>query len=144
MTIRPIEGARFGDPRSLCVEVTGDERTTVLRMRGEIDLSTADLMAAALQFALQTPPPRLELDLSGVTFFGLSGLRVLVSMQRMTASETVELVLVAPPASALRVLDLVGATIFFTIENAPEQTDATPGAPPVRPTHQRSSINAAV
>jgi anti-sigma B factor antagonist len=49
----------------------------VLRVEGEIDLATAAQFAAALDQALAAAP-RLLVDMAGVTFIDVSGLRVLV------------------------------------------------------------------
>jgi len=50
----------------------------VLRIGGEIDLSTADIMAAALADALQRRPDHLLVDLAELVFCGVRGLALLV------------------------------------------------------------------
>lgn len=118
MTPSSQSGARFGDVQSLWVEVTGDEFTSRVRMHGEVDLSTADLMAAALQFALRPSTLRLILDLSEVAFFSVSGLRVLMRLGQAATEEAVDFVLAAPSLQVMRVLELADAAFNFRIEPA--------------------------
>jgi anti-anti-sigma factor len=49
----------------------------VLQVDGEIDISTADQLRAALEQALSTSP-NLVVDMGGVTFFDAAGLRVVL------------------------------------------------------------------
>ena len=124
MATSPVSGARFGDIRSLLVEVGGDEFTGRIRVRGEVDLSNADLMSAALQFALRRSALRIVLDMSEVTFLSVSGLRVLLHLGQAAAEEAIDLVVAAPSPEAMRVLTMVDAALGFRIEpeSAPGET----------------------
>lgn len=124
MATSPVSDARFGDIRSLLVEVGGDEFTSRIRVRGEVDLSNADLMSAALQFALRRSALRIVLDMSEVTFLTVSGLRVLLHLGQAAAEEAIDLVVAAPSPEAMRVLTMVDAALGFRIEpeSAPGET----------------------
>lgn len=124
MATSPVSGARFGDIRSLLVEVGGDEFTSRIRVRGEVDLSNADLMSAALQFALRRSALRIVLDMSEVTFLSVSGLRVLLHLGQAAAEEAIDLVVAAPSPEVMRVLTMVDAALGFRIEpeSAPGET----------------------
>jgi anti-anti-sigma factor len=119
----PATSARFGNAHSLTVDVSCDEFTSRVYARGEVDLSNADLMAAALQFALHRSTLRLTLDLSGVTFFGVSGLRVLLYLQQATAQDAIDFVLVGASAEVVKVLEVADATLHFRIDRSPSPDD---------------------
>jgi anti-sigma B factor antagonist len=51
----------------------------VLKVDGDIDLSTADQLRTALEEALSSDP-NLVIDMAGVTFFDASGLRVILQV----------------------------------------------------------------
>lgn len=124
MATSPVSGARFGDIRSLLVEVGGDEFTSRIQVRGEVDLSNADLMSAALQFALCRSALRIVLDMSEVTFLSFSGLRVLLHLGQVAAEEAIDLVVAAPSPEVMRVLTMADGTFGFRIEpeSAPTET----------------------
>ena len=89
----------------------GDPR--VLHIDGEIDLSTADQLRAALREALSSDP-NVVIDMGGVTFFDATGLRALlqVAESRNGAGPL-------PLINAFRVewvLDLVGLSGLPSIE----------------------------
>lgn len=120
--------ARFEDGASLSVEAAYDEFTSHVRVRGEVDLSNTDLVAAALQFALRSSTLRLTLDLSEVTFFSVSGLRVLLWLQGVTAKDAVEVVLIVSSPQIMRVLEVTDAVFDFRIQQqaAPDAESAEP------------------
>ncbi|SOD99441.1 STAS domain-containing protein [Blastococcus haudaquaticus] len=77
------------------------ERGTVagrpsLTVRGELDLSTAPVLAKAVDGELTPPPPALVLDLTPTAFMDSSGARELVRIARKAAAEGVELHVIAP------------------------------------------------
>jgi anti-anti-sigma factor len=49
----------------------------VVRVRGELDMATAERFDQALQLAAGAGPPAIDVDLAGCTFGDLSGLRPL-------------------------------------------------------------------
>ncbi|CCG04219.1 STAS domain-containing protein [Blastococcus saxobsidens] len=61
---------------------------------------------------------RVELDLRGVTFMSSSGLAVLVQVQKLGVPRGIETVLVDPPPSVARPLQLTGLWHRFTIAEA--------------------------
>ena len=77
-----------------------------VEVTGEIDMTTAADLAAALRQAVDTRPDRLEVDLSGVTFLGCAGLDALRTAQRSTPA----LVVTAAPRAARRLLAIAGLT----------------------------------
>ena len=85
----------------------------MLQVDGEIDLSTADQLRAALREALSSDP-NVVIDMSGITFFDATGLRALLQVAE-SRNEAGPL----PLINAFRVewvLDLVGLSGLPSIE----------------------------
>ena len=80
------------------------ERTTVfdvpvLTVVGELDLTTAPLLAKAAEAELVLSPDTVFVDLSPTTFMDSSGARALAQLARRTAREGVSLQVVCPRAN---------------------------------------------
>jgi anti-anti-sigma factor len=82
---------------------------TVLAVRGELDLATVPALREAVDDVLPASPPRLHLDLSGVSFIDSTGCRELLRTadRGATAGVPVELVVPAQNRQVRRVLDLL-------------------------------------
>jgi anti-anti-sigma factor len=82
LTAPTWHGAR-GDPTGRCtcdttsVSSPTGESIVVLRVAGEVDLATVDLLATALTAVLRRQPDHLVVDLARLTFCGACGLTVL-------------------------------------------------------------------
>ena len=76
-----------------------------LVVSGQVDVSTADQLVAAMFSALEIGP--LTLDLSGVTFMDSSGLRQLVLARQFAADRAVTFAIVA---TSKEVADLLRVT----------------------------------
>lgn len=85
--------------------------TVVLRVRGEIDLSTAAHFTAAL--AVVESAERVEIDMSGVTFMGSCGIERLVAAHETAAKSGCALVLTGVPRIVRRVLEIAGLDTLF-------------------------------
>jgi anti-anti-sigma factor len=77
-------------------------------LTGEIDMSTVGRLSAAVGDLLNPAPPRVILDLAGVTFCDSQGLGTLVVLSRKAALAQSVLVLVNVGDFLLRVLDITG------------------------------------
>lgn len=88
------------------IEAQGGRVTVVAT--GEIDLSTADDLLAAVCGVVDAGPEQVAVDLSGVTFFGSDGVRCLVAGRQYAAdvADGVELVIVRPSEPVRRVLEV--------------------------------------
>ena len=81
------------------------ERTTVsdlpvLSVVGELDLTTAPVLAEAADAELVRSPGTLFVDLSPTTFMDSSGARTLAQLARRTAGEGVSLQVVCPSSNS--------------------------------------------
>jgi len=84
----------------------------VLRISGELDIATTPrLLQIALEDGEHDPPPRLVLDLDGVTFLGSCGLRALLACDE---ARTLRLVGVSRAVVA-RPLQITGLDVAFEI-----------------------------
>jgi anti-anti-sigma factor len=85
---------------ALEIEATGEG----LRLRGEVDLSTAEALLDALRELIHAGGP-LIVDLSGITFMDSTGVKALISATHHLEPED-ELVLRSPTLPLQRLFDL--------------------------------------
>jgi anti-anti-sigma factor len=90
---------------SLIIDRRGPDIT--IAVAGELDALTADLLIDAARIALRWPARALLLNLSGVTFCGVAGVRALTDVDRMATDTGAQLVLREVRTSVRNVLDLV-------------------------------------
>ncbi len=91
--------------------VTGDP--SVLKLDGEVDVSTAPLLRSALEDALAADQ-RVVVDMAGVTFFDAAGLRVVLQVAAGLNGAAPLTLLHAERVE--RILELVGMTDLSCIE----------------------------
>ncbi len=102
-----LSDLRHDEEAALAIEVRPGAHDVVVKVSGEIDLSTV----AALRSVLESVEPtsgRLVLDLSDVSFLDSMGVGLLVEAARRCASELRELVLRAPSERVRQVLEITG------------------------------------
>jgi anti-anti-sigma factor len=103
------------DSPPFSVTVTRAPTEVVVAVTGEIDVSSVARLTAAVEDALSDPPPRVVLDLYGVTFCDSQGLGALVSLSRKARMVHSVLVLERVGGFLLRVLDITGLRQALTI-----------------------------
>ena len=103
------------------VELVGLGPTTEVRVRGEIDIATNPSFYAALASAAEAGATVLEMDLSGVTFMGSSGLAALLRAQRLLRERGARLVLVRPSRAVTDLLEMTKLLDRFGIGEAEGQ-----------------------
>jgi anti-sigma B factor antagonist len=92
----------------LSISVQRSPTEAVVSLSGEIDLSTAPLLSGTVGDLLTESPPRVVLDMAGVTFCDSQGLGTLVVLSRRAAMAQSYLVLTNVGEFLLRVLDITG------------------------------------
>jgi anti-anti-sigma factor len=92
----------------LTVSTRRDGVDAVLAVAGEIDLSTAPQLRAAVEAALADRPDRVILDFGGVTFCDSQGLSTLILLSRTSHATGSRLVLVHLGEFLVRLLDITG------------------------------------
>lgn len=114
----PEEPAGLTQPTPLTVSPWWPSRdVAVLVVEGELDLATADRLAAAFRRLVARRPRMVVIDLSGVAFLGSSGLAAITSA--LTAGVVLRIVAPGPLARifALTALDKV-LSLYGTVEEA--------------------------
>src|SRR5690349_7030861 len=81
---------------------------SVLRLQGELDASNRDRLHCAISGALESHPPLLVVDLSGLDFADCAGLSVLVWAHKRLAGCGHRLVLTGAQPVVARLLHLTG------------------------------------
>jgi anti-anti-sigma factor len=92
----------------LSISVQHSPSEVVIQLSGEIDLSTAPRLSSVIGDLLAIAPPRVVLDMAGVTFCDSQGLGTLVLLSRKASLAHSCLVLVNVGDFLLRVLDITG------------------------------------
>jgi len=108
--------------------------TTVVELRGEIDLCTAPPLPARLDLLTAAPFPDLMLDLRQVSFIDCSGLRALCRARNRVLARSGRLRLVTDSARLLDMLRTVDLREAFDVLSRPPEDAAAaprPGTVPV-------------
>jgi anti-sigma B factor antagonist len=95
-----------GDP--LVVDCSRDRGELVIRVSGELDLATVDVLRDALQRAEAADARRIVLDLSGLDFIDARGVHVVLEAEARSRSDGLRLALVRGPDHVQRVFVLAG------------------------------------
>ena len=85
--------------------------TTVLALRGELDVSSAATVRDEVTAALAESPDALVFDLAGLTFMDSSGIAIL-----LVAAKAVPVRLRRPSPAVARLIELTGLTRVLPIE----------------------------
>jgi anti-sigma B factor antagonist len=89
-----------------------------VRVRGEVDITTAPEVDAALR-DVEAPSRRVALDLSGLTFIDSVGVALLLAHTRRAAQIGFTLRVIPPGPAAARALDVAGVWHVLPIVDAP-------------------------
>jgi anti-anti-sigma factor len=92
----------------LTIEVERAPDEVVLHLAGEIDVLTVANLSAIVNETLGEPPPRIVLDMAGVTFCDSQGLGTLVVLSRKAQHARSVLSLTNVGEFLMRVLDITG------------------------------------
>lgn len=95
-------------PAGLEVRTGWDHPFRTVIVAGEVDVASANAIAAPLADAIDERPRGVVLDLVSVTFFGASGINTVLTATRRAAARGVPLVVACGPTIA-RVFDLTGS-----------------------------------
>ena len=101
-------------PDALSIDILTTDDRTVVRVVGEVDLATQDMIGAALA-AEGIEPRALTVDLAGVTFLDSAGLRMLVLLHRRCADNGGALVVRGAPPAVQTLFQITGLDSILTI-----------------------------
>jgi anti-anti-sigma factor len=105
------------DRPELAISVRRSPGEAVVQLTGEIDMLTSTRLSDAVNDLLNEAPPRIVLDLTGVTFCDSQGLGTLVVLSRKATTAQSVLVLTNVGDFLLRVLDITGLRSALMIRN---------------------------
>jgi anti-anti-sigma factor len=105
----------------LLVDVEEADATLRLRLEGEFDLATVGAVEKALGRLSRAPVPRrVVVDLRGVSFLDLAGLRTILRVDARARSEPFEVVVVRPLGTASRIFTLTRVGDQLSVVNEAE------------------------
>ena len=93
------------------IETHRDDGVVRLTVHGELDLSTSPELEEALAHA--SSAPRVDLDLSEMSFMDSSGLAVLIGARKRAESDGLQLAVVGANEHVRRLMDLTGTAQFI-------------------------------
>jgi anti-anti-sigma factor len=107
------------DTPALRITVESDGATTILRLAGELDLASADLLRERVRTLLGygTVLEKLVLDLAGLEFLDVTGLGALLETRRKLAATGIPLTLRRPRPMVVRMLTLLNLEEALLIED---------------------------
>ncbi|HEY3209307.1 MAG TPA: STAS domain-containing protein [Actinomycetota bacterium] len=99
----------------------------LLRIRGEVDISNAHQLSAAIEAAVPNGTPRIVVDLTHTAYLDSAGVKLLVQLSDRLRARRRELRLVVPRNAPIRaVLELTGLPRLVHLVDRLEEA---PGAP---------------
>ncbi|MFD7987729.1 STAS domain-containing protein [Kitasatospora indigofera] len=103
----------------LRITTTTDSGTArILHLAGEVDQDERQRLESALRRAVAHRPPRLVVDLAGLTFCDSTGLNALLKTRLAARAAGFPLVLAAPTPQTRRLLEITGTDEAFTIRDS--------------------------
>jgi anti-anti-sigma factor len=85
--------------------------TPILKVTGELDLSSVGSIYSAIEAVIATGPDRIVFDLSELRFMDSSGLRIFLAV----ADQIAEVELLDPSPIVRKVIELTGTSGAFTL-----------------------------
>lgn len=106
----------------LDLEATHRGATSVLSLRGEVDVYTAPRLRQAIVDLVDAGSPLVVVDMGKVDFLDSTGLGVLVEGLKRARARESDLAIVATQDKILKIFDITGLnkafTIFGTVDDA--------------------------
>jgi anti-sigma B factor antagonist len=97
----------------LAVTVEHDAQQTIVRLRGELDVSNLDELRGVLDRLLRAAPLTIVVDLSGLSFADCGGLSVLIATRNQLAGLGGNFRVTSPQPLVRRLLALTGMDTLF-------------------------------
>jgi len=103
------------------VEVRNEGQTTVIAVRGELDLASSPALQEELDRVAASDAKLLIIDLRNLDFMDSTGLSVLVRAHQRTEEQGRQLAMVKGPQQVQRLLSLTGVADRLTLVDSPEE-----------------------
>jgi anti-anti-sigma factor len=101
---------------------------SLIRLEGELDVSSSDHLRQAILDALDRAPKTLIADLSALDFADCAGLSVLVWAHNIQARQGRELIITGCQPIIRRVLSLTGLNTYLHVSDGPQPGSQLAGA----------------
>ena len=124
---------------SFAVDATPAADATRVEPRGELDLATVPRLRSAVDELLHRGCAHLVLDLRGLAFLDVAGLRLLLGLQARAAADGWRLSLVQGPPQVRRLFELTGT--LAALPFAPPSVTSRPCPPPRPPATSSTSAS---
>jgi anti-anti-sigma factor len=100
----------------------GEDGTEIVRIVGDVDVSTVDTVERRLLGAVSAgvPPAPVVVDCSAVTFMGSCGLDMLLSIHDIAQTQGTPLRIVAPQRAVCRPVRMIGFDKTLRLYNSVE------------------------
>ena len=105
----------------LIVDTDHDEHGPVLRLRGELDLASKDVLETAMSAALDSRPQLLVTDLSELTFMDCAGASVLRRAHDRLAARKAQLLVTGTRPIVQRLFGLLGLDNYLNLRTDGEK-----------------------
>ena len=103
------------------VEVRNEGQTTVIAVRGELDLASSPALQEELDRVAASDAKLLIIDLRNLDFMDSTGLSVLVRAHQRTEEQGRQLAMVKGPQQVQRLLSLTGVADRLKLVDSPEE-----------------------
>jgi anti-sigma B factor antagonist len=114
ISVDPTRAYKRARPHFDLTQSEPDEETTVIAVRGELDLATAPRLKWPLVDALDAGRRRLVVDLSDVSFMDSTALGVLIGVRRALRADA-RMAIVCTDRDVLRIFEISGLDVAFQI-----------------------------
>ena len=111
----------MGASRHLLVDVLGGEECLV-RVVGELDLATEDVLPRTIRGLLAERAGDIVLDLSGLLFGDVRGLRSIVRSSALVSEQVHAMRIVGAPKMVREILRLTGDDQVLKLDETPQGT----------------------
>jgi anti-sigma B factor antagonist len=106
---------------NLDVQAQREQDATVVTLNGEIDLRTSPQLRNLFLSLLEENPPRIILDLAGVSYVDSSGVGTIVELKRRAMPHESKVVLVGLQPRVRSLFEITRLDKFFTITDNVEE-----------------------
>src|SRR5258706_16485150 len=113
--VRGRHRAMFADElNKLAIEILVDGARAQINVAGELDMTSAPRLIAAVHDVAASPIQRIDLNCERVSFLDSAGVRALIVGHNEAGRMSVDLALVEPSRPVARILELTGLTGILT------------------------------
>ena len=116
--VRPGAYDRLIADPEFSVDVSSNNSTEIVAVRGDVDLATVDVLRAQLTGAIERGET-VVLDLREVAFMDTQGLAAVIEAEQASAASGTRFVVVRAPATVHRLFDMIGLTERLTVVDDP-------------------------